>query len=650
MKNIKKLLVSLFALPFFIESAFLIPNTEICYSVSQTNSSGLKITLSEQELKKFELNGQHKKDWAQRLQWFESKIISYYKNLKSENILVVGDEKFLEQFKLSVQKENWEANFNYVSNLKLLENDRAYDLIIDAKYSPETFNKIYGQNNALSFKDVYAEILYDETLKFLNKNNIEYYFFEGPVTSKIKNLDEFEKSMLKIRNFGVSPYKIRKNIVNKIYRKNKSKNFILSREFIKVNKLINNGKFLVMVDHKSNFYNLKDGIRYTHGNPSKYQNSVYTFGPCIVKGTYVSDEYTIASELQKNINSKTKEKIRIVNCGTSGINQINDFEYILNTEFKPGDIVININTSNEILDKALKKYKSHYLDTSHLFNRPHKHGYWMLDSSGFHMNHIGNKVIADYIYDTIRPKLNRNTPKKKQNTVKYKFENDIDTFVDNNPDFKKYLNNLKNINIKNNIKGKIGSIVMNCNPFTLGHRYLIEQALKYTDHLYIFVVEEDKSVFPFKDRINLVKKGTEDLGDRITVLPSGKWIISLTTFPEYFDKDELQTASIDPSKDINLFGKYIAPTLGISKRFVGEEPFDKVTKQYNDSMKKLLPKFGIEFHEIPRKSVGSEDDIISATKVRKALKEKDFTVLKRYVPQTTFDYLEKNYEEISKKL
>ena len=63
---------------------------------------------------------------------------------------------------------------------------------------------------------------------------------------------------------------------------------------------------------------------------------------------------------------------------------------------------------------------------------------------------------------------------------------------------------------------------MNCNPFTLGHRYLIEQASEKVDHLYVFVVEEDKSFFPFSDRIGLVKKGTADLKN-ITVKPSGKY-------------------------------------------------------------------------------------------------------------------------------
>jgi [citrate (pro-3S)-lyase] ligase len=73
--------------------------------------------------------------------------------------------------------------------------------------------------------------------------------------------------------------------------------------------------------------------------------------------------------------------------------------------------------------------------------------------------------------------------------------------------------------------GKIGAVVMNCNPFTLGHRYLIEYAASKVTHLYIFAVEEDKSIFPFKDRFDLIKAGTAGLKNS-TVLPSGKFIIS----------------------------------------------------------------------------------------------------------------------------
>jgi [citrate (pro-3S)-lyase] ligase len=106
---------------------------------------------------------------------------------------------------------------------------------------------------------------------------------------------------------------------------------------------------------------------------------------------------------------------------------------------------------------------------------------------------------------------------------------------------------------------------MNCNPFTLGHRYLIDYASSKVEKLFIFAVEEDKSFFPFNDRFELIKQGTADLKN-VTVLPSGKFIISSLTFTDYFGKSELQDRTIDPSLDVHLFAAQIAPALGINVR------------------------------------------------------------------------------------
>ena len=194
----------------------------------------------------------------------------------------------------------------------------------------------------------------------------------------------------------------------------------------------------------------------------------------------------------------------------------------------------------------------------------------------------------------------------------------IDTNFEEDKQLKKYLDDISKYKTKYN---NVGAIVMNCNPFTLGHRYLIETALKSVDYLFIFVVEEDKSFFPFKDRIELIKQGVADLKN-ITVIPSGRYIISALTFPGYFYKENDNSAIIDSSNDIDIFGKYIAPTLNIKKRFVGEEPIDKVTKQYNETMKERLPLYGIECIEIERKK--DDENVISASRVRKYLKEKQF--------------------------
>lgn len=183
---------------------------------------------------------------------------------------------------------------------------------------------------------------------------------------------------------------------------------------------------------------------------------------------------------------------------------------------------------------------------------------------------------------------------------------------------------------------RCGAIVMNCNPFTLGHRYLIETASAQVEHLYILAVEEDRSVFKFNDRIEMIRRGVADLPN-VEVIPSGKFVISSLTFPEYFEKSEKQGEAVDTTTDIEIFCTYIAPALHIKTRFVGEEPLDMVTNQYNMCMKKMLPEYGIDIIEIKRKESGEAP--ISASRVRKLLAEKNYDEVKTLVPTTTYDYL-----------
>ncbi len=182
----------------------------------------------------------------------------------------------------------------------------------------------------------------------------------------------------------------------------------------------------------------------------------------------------------------------------------------------------------------------------------------------------------------------------------------------------------------------IGALVMNCNPFTFGHLHLVEFAAAKVARLYIFVVEEDKSEFPFADRLELVKQSVKNFSN-VEVLPSGKFIISQQTFSGYFNKSELQNVQVDSSEDVEIFGREIAPELGITIRFAGEGSTDNVTRQYNETMKKILPRYGVEFCEIPRKTFG--DETISASTVREALKRGDFNKIKNLVPDTTLLYL-----------
>ncbi len=182
---------------------------------------------------------------------------------------------------------------------------------------------------------------------------------------------------------------------------------------------------------------------------------------------------------------------------------------------------------------------------------------------------------------------------------------------------------------------------MNCNPFTYGHRYLIEQALGKVDFLIIFVVEEDRSVFSFEERFAMVSAGVADLWN-IKVVPSGPFILSQTTFPEYFIKAADEDLVRNVENDITIFAEKIAPYLHINYRFVGEEPEDGVTREYNEAMKRILPRHGIELVEIPRKKLGNR--FVSASAVRECLERNDRKALEKLVPKTTMDILFLNNE------
>lgn len=181
---------------------------------------------------------------------------------------------------------------------------------------------------------------------------------------------------------------------------------------------------------------------------------------------------------------------------------------------------------------------------------------------------------------------------------------------------------------------KIAALVMNANPFTLGHQYLVEKAADENDLLHLFIVSEDASLVPFKIRKQLVMKGTAHLKN-ICYHDSGPYIISNATFPSYFQKDENAVIESHAMLDLTVFTQ-IAKVLGITRRYVGEEPTSLVTGIYNRIMSEKLPEQGIECIVVPRKTC--EDTPISASNVRLALQNGDYDTLSKLVPQTTLDY------------
>lgn len=182
----------------------------------------------------------------------------------------------------------------------------------------------------------------------------------------------------------------------------------------------------------------------------------------------------------------------------------------------------------------------------------------------------------------------------------------------------------------------VGCVVANCDPFTMGHRKLIETAARDSAWVYVFILSEDRGMFTAQQRFEMAREGLSDIPN-VLVHPSGPYMVSSSTFPTYFIKDKAQAGEIHCELDVRLFGEKIAPALSITRRYVGTEPMCAVTAQYNRTMKALLPEYGVEVIEMERFAVSHE--IVSASRIRSLIREKRMDELERLLPASTLMHL-----------
>ncbi len=194
--------------------------------------------------------------------------------------------------------------------------------------------------------------------------------------------------------------------------------------------------------------------------------------------------------------------------------------------------------------------------------------------------------------------------------------------------------------VRRDAQGRIGCIIANCDPFTLGHRHLIETAARECDFVYVFILSEDRGMFSAADRIAIVREGTRDLKN-VSVHETGPYMISSATFPTYFLRESADADDVRCDIDVRLFGSIIAPALNIAYRYVGAEPLDPVTSRYNEQLAEQLPQHGIDVRTIER--ITSEGQIISARTVRDHVRSGDIESIRNLVPDATYQYLTVKY-------
>lgn len=552
-----------------------------------------------------------------------TECVDYLYKLKNK-----GFDGFLQEIRSYWQKKLHEkieekGNFEVIHSLENIDAEKRY---IDAY---QNIHKVADKNFYMPIKLFLMYVCEHAVYKILIEkcknvfafsamfNNNKYNKVERTRNNYLKNTDLFEN-----------------NFTNDICGNDKNylKEVIENRENCEII-IFNNGYVKFLSNYHSKYFNTDlYGNRIVSYNPTEYLGTIWLLGNCMFNGYAVEDKHTFASILQKKVNS-AGYKYKVVDLSCDGVVPVIElYNKIFEKELALNDIVIlNVYAFFE---------EDYFIDIdftemNNYFNN--KIWFWdICDHSGFE----GYEFLAEKTFNMIRHVILENT-----NNSKFYLENELELNINN------YISKIKEMlkvnktyqsvfgvsNIQNiNKQLKIGAIVMNCNPFTYGHQYLIDTASRLVDLLFVFVVEENKSAFSFDVRFSMVRDGTKKYNN-VIVLPSGGFMISSVTFSGYFFKENPTEKCYDDFLDLKIFVHYIAPGFKINVRFVGEEPLDRVTAQYNYDMKKILKDARIDVIEVPRKKINNE--IISATRVRELLKEERYDLLEKYLPKTTIKYL-----------
>lgn len=421
----------------------------------------------------------------------------------------------------------------------------------------------------------------------------------------------------------------------------------------------------LLQDMASRLVNVRHGFRVTTGMPVEHAHTVHMLGASTVYGLGAEDAHTMPSLLQARLNELHRQDStfpahRVLNRGIPGGTYSMLLGHLKRTPLRQGDTVLFFGcmletpsglqgwaeapaeTLPSIIDLCQSQGIS-TIDATLLFERPHPHGELFIDSS--HPGPRGNRIVADKLFRVCfqLPHEHRAAAEDVAHALRLdaipEFNQEREDMLLRIPEVQDYLQSLWELRPES---GTVGAIVMNCNPFTLGHRHLIGLAAGQVDHLFVFINQENRQQFNFKQRFQMVQAGTTDLAN-VTVLPySGTWGTA-STHPQYFDKEANPNAKLDATDDLSNFGRYMAKALGITKRFAGNEPYCPVTSQYNRQMAEHMPRYGIAYIEVERHCIDGAP--VSASAVRRCMQQADWATLRRLVPKSTIAEL-KNLGQI----
>lgn len=536
-----------------------------------------------------------------------------------------------------------EKNHQLFKNLFTnISSNNKYDFIIDTIYTEEFRHLVLDSTKKyISFSNILITILFNEIVKYFNEKSVSFYIVKGvrksypEIKSQLteKEIANTKKSLEEVLNDD--------EYINILYKNDeRSRKYIENHKnnISQLSRIVFNGVHNYLLDRKEEGFNIVNGKRITTGHPNKTTQTVHMFGPCVVQGLCVSDSQTIPSLLQQTINENGFQTTQVLNNGLAyGKDLLNDLLYMFGSDFNEGDIVVWINGYSEEELNLFKNNNVTIIDCNSCFIGLHD---WFCNIP-FHCTSKGNQIFTKQIFNSIKKDLHLNFQSEikksfnflRDKNISLKFDSDS---ILNSYEMSLYMKYLSKNKKKLPEKTKIGAVVITANPCTKGHVYLINQALKQVDFLYIFLVEGNKQGFDYLDRETMLLANLEGITN-VCVLSGGAVMTSELCFPEYFNRN-ISYKKINPALHLKIFGQKIAPYLGIKYRFFGEEPEDYITNELNKVARKVLLEYGVEPFFIPRIEF-EKGHPISAKKVRKYFQEKNYEELVKLVPFQTYKKL-----------
>lgn len=472
---------------------------------------------------------------------------------------------------------------------------------------------------------------YQELMSYFSEVNVGCFYGIIPEKDNLDCLSEM--ACQRIDGYGKADYEFYEEILGG----KDSQDYVACMVQNSLSRVLYNGIYKTLEDCESDYYNVVGGMRVTLNQPTDYKNTVYIFGPCTARGALVSDENTIASILQEKLNTGGFSYI-VMNCGVGGGSDLeNTYRYVLSLPIKPGDIVILLEEGSFLQEESIDNNMIFRLSDE--FNANPLRNEWFVDRPA-HCNYEANSIISDAFYKKIiQYDIER---ENKGDTKRIKLLKGDRRIFENSGPLQTYIDEISKQKFKLKNNECAGAIVMHCNPMTKGHKYLIDKAMREVDYLYIFILSEDKSEISYALRKKILVHETRNYPN-IRVIDCGKFMASTMTFPEYFTKEKVNHSRVDATKDILTFCQYVAPALGITKRFVGTEDRDFVTRQYNNQLKIILPMYGVKLYEIERIKI--ENICISAHTTRTLIRENNWEAVKDMVSEYTYEQITEYYKE-----